>query len=215
MSLYSFPYALPHIESSPRRVRVLFGGEYIVDTTDALLVYVLRFMHYCFGSSLMRVRSWLKPNYPFYFFKTKDIPQKYLVDAFQSQKHHLYDIVVGNRRAEAAATLYHDDELDGLIQIEFSVMDAWFEEDEQIYVHPKDPYKVRAADFIWRISYANALAPRSASTSCSRRGTSASRSTASRWPTRRAPGCSSRRACPRGTTSRSRTANSTSSCPPN
>ncbi|EIW57440.1 DUF427-domain-containing protein [Trametes versicolor FP-101664 SS1] len=122
MARYSFPYALPHIEPSPRRVRVLFGGEYIVDTTDALLV-------------------WLKPNYPFYFFKTKDIPQKYLVDAFQSQKHHLYDIVVGNRRAEAAATLYHDDELDGLIQIEFSVMDAWFEEDEQIYVHPKDPYK--------------------------------------------------------------------------
>ncbi len=38
MSLYSFPYALPHIELSPRRVRVLFGGEYIVDTTDALLV---------------------------------------------------------------------------------------------------------------------------------------------------------------------------------
>ncbi len=158
--------------------------------------------------------SWLKPNYPFYFFKTKDIPQKYLVDAFQSQKHHLYDIVVGNRRAEAAATLYHDHELDGLIQIEFSVMDAWFEEYEQIYVHPKDPYKVRAATVIL-IPYANTLVPRSASTSCSRRGTSASRSTASRWPTRHAPACSSRRACPRGTISRSRTASSTSSCRPN
>nr|VWO99165.1 BAH/PHD-containing protein [Ganoderma boninense] len=118
-----FPFAqLPHIESTPKRVRVFFGGEYIVDTTDALLV-------------------WLKPNYPYYFFKMKDVPDKYLVDAFQSQKHHIYDIVVGNRRAEAAATVYHDDELDGLIQIEFSEMDAWFEEDQQIYVHPKDPYK--------------------------------------------------------------------------
>ncbi|KAI0368682.1 DUF427-domain-containing protein [Pilatotrama ljubarskyi] len=120
--MVNFPFSLPHTESSPKRVRVLFGGEYIVDTTDALLV-------------------WLKPNYPYYFFKTKDVPQKYLVDAFQSQKHHIYDIVVGNRRAEAAATVYSDDELEGLIQIEFSVMDAWFEEDEQIYVHPKDPYK--------------------------------------------------------------------------
>ncbi|KAH9945365.1 uncharacterized protein BXZ73DRAFT_38877 [Epithele typhae] len=118
----SFPFALPHIEPSPRRVRVLFGGEYIVDTQEALLV-------------------WLKPYYPYYFFKVKDVQEKYLVDAFQSQKHHLYDIVVGNRRAEAAATIYHDDELDGLIQLEFSEMDAWFEEDEQIYVHPKDPYK--------------------------------------------------------------------------
>ncbi|RDX57388.1 DUF427-domain-containing protein [Lentinus brumalis] len=123
MAALKFPFTqLPHIESSPKRVRVFFGGEYIVDTTDALLV-------------------WLKPNYPYYFFKTKDVPQKYLVDAFQSQKHHIYDIVVGNRRAEAAATLYHDDELDGLIQLEFSEMDAWFEEDEQIFVHPKDPYK--------------------------------------------------------------------------
>ena len=50
---------------------------------------------------------------------------------------------MGNRRAEAAATIYHEDELDGLIQLEFSEMDAWFEEDEQIFVHPKDPYKVR------------------------------------------------------------------------
>ena len=85
----------------------------------------------------------MKPNYPYYFFKAKDVPEKYLVDAFQSQKHHIHDIVVNNRRAEAAATIYHDDELDGLIQLEFSEMDAWFEEDEQIYVHPKDPYKVR------------------------------------------------------------------------
>ncbi|KAI9000603.1 DUF427-domain-containing protein [Trametes punicea] len=123
--MVDFPFpesALPHIEPSPKRVRVLFAGEYIVDTTDALLV-------------------WLKPNYPFYFFKTKDVPKKYLVDAFESRKHHLYDIVVGDRRAEAAATLYNDDDLDGLIQIAFSAMDAWFEEDEQIYVHPKDPYK--------------------------------------------------------------------------
>lgn len=34
----SLPFPLPHVEASPRRVRVLFGGEYIVDTTDALLV---------------------------------------------------------------------------------------------------------------------------------------------------------------------------------
>lgn len=31
-------FPLPHIEHSPKRVRVLFGGEYIVDTTKAKLV---------------------------------------------------------------------------------------------------------------------------------------------------------------------------------
>ena len=30
----------------------------------------------------------------------------------------------------------------GLVYIEFDAVDAWFEEEEQIFVHPKDPYKV-------------------------------------------------------------------------
>jgi hypothetical protein len=35
--------------------------------------------------------------------------------------------------------------LKGLVKLEFSAMDAWFEEDEEIFVHPKDPYKVLAS----------------------------------------------------------------------
>jgi uncharacterized protein (DUF427 family) len=31
-------------------------------------------------------------------------------------------------------------EVDGLVRLEWSAMDAWFEEDEQVYVHPRDPY---------------------------------------------------------------------------
>lgn len=50
---------------------------------------------------------------------------------------------MGSRKAEAAATEYLDGDLKGLITISFSSMDAWFEEDEQVFVHPKDPYKVR------------------------------------------------------------------------
>lgn len=40
-------------------------------------------------------------------------------------------------------TKYLQGELEGLVNIEFGAADAWFEEDEQIFVHPKDPYKVR------------------------------------------------------------------------
>lgn len=32
------PFSQPHIEPSPKRVRVLFGGKYVVDTTQAKLV---------------------------------------------------------------------------------------------------------------------------------------------------------------------------------
>ncbi|GBE88016.1 hypothetical protein BKA93DRAFT_827453 [Sparassis latifolia] len=112
------PFTKPHIESSPKRIRVLFAGQYIVDTRQAKLV-------------------WLNPYYPVYCFATADVPDKYLVDA----KHQKYDIVVGHRKAEGALTKYSDGDLKGLVQIEFGAMDAWFEEEDQIFVHPKDPYK--------------------------------------------------------------------------
>ncbi|KAF9813517.1 hypothetical protein IEO21_05554 [Rhodonia placenta] len=116
------PFTQPHIETLPRRVRVLFAGQYIVDTRKAKLV-------------------WLKPNYPTFFFDSADVPQKYLSRASISGELQQYDIVVGSRKAEAAATEYLDGDLKGLITISFSSMDAWFEEDEQVFVHPKDPYK--------------------------------------------------------------------------
>lgn len=31
-------------------------------------------------------------------------------------------------------------EREGYLRIEWSALDAWFEEDEQVYVHPRDPY---------------------------------------------------------------------------
>jgi uncharacterized protein (DUF427 family) len=38
MSSTAPPFAQPRIESSVKRVRVLFGGKYVVDTTQAKLV---------------------------------------------------------------------------------------------------------------------------------------------------------------------------------
>lgn len=31
--------------------------------------------------------------------------------------------------------------LAGLVRLEFGAMDAWFEEEAEVYVHPKDPFK--------------------------------------------------------------------------
>ncbi|KAI0687658.1 DUF427-domain-containing protein [Cytidiella melzeri] len=124
MTTTSQLFPLPHIEPSPKRVRVLFGGKYIVDTTSARLV-------------------WTKPYYPYFFFKSEDVPKEFLraAEGPQSDEHQLYDLVVGNRKANAAVSKYLKGDLAGLLNIEFGAVDAWFEEDEQIYVHPKDPYK--------------------------------------------------------------------------
>ncbi|GJE94773.1 DUF427 domain-containing protein [Phanerochaete sordida] len=116
-------FKIPHVEGAFRRVKVLFGGQYIVDTDDAKLV-------------------WLKPSYPVYFFEEKDLSEKYLSPSenFYKGKQE-FDIVVGERKALGAATKYTDGDLKGLITITFDAMDSWFEEDEEIFVHPKDPYK--------------------------------------------------------------------------
>ena len=37
--------------------------------------------------------------------------------------------------------VFTTDPLRDLVRFDFKAMDAWFEEDEQIFVHPKDPYK--------------------------------------------------------------------------
>ncbi|KAG2035868.1 hypothetical protein BDR03DRAFT_961183 [Suillus americanus] len=129
MSFAAPPFAPPHIESSVKRVRVLFGGKYVVDTKHAKLV-------------------WEKPFYPNYFFSTSDLNPSYIRESSDNKERgtKVYDLVVGKREARDAVTVFTDQasdtkDLAGLLKIEFSAADAWFEEDERVYVHPKDPYK--------------------------------------------------------------------------
>ena len=61
----------------------------------------------------------------------------------ESASKNFFDVVVGEKVAEKAVVSYKDEgDLTGLSKVIFASMDAWFEEDEQIFVHPKDPYKV-------------------------------------------------------------------------
>jgi hypothetical protein len=72
------------------------------------------------------------------------LPTKYLHPA-KSQKsgeYEVYDLTVGERKAEGAVVKYLEGDLAGLLNIDFGSVDVWFEEDEQIFQHPKDPYKV-------------------------------------------------------------------------
>ena len=57
----------------------------------------------------------------------------------------VYDVVTANKVAERAAIQYGSDaapHMAGLTKLIWAKMDAWFEEEEQIFNHPKDPYKV-------------------------------------------------------------------------
>lgn len=76
--------------------------------------------HYVVDSS-SPLLVWEKPYYPTYFFPRSD------VDAS----------VLESRRAYVRP----DDVLDGYVALRWNDFDHWFEEDEEVFVHARDPYK--------------------------------------------------------------------------
>jgi hypothetical protein len=88
--------------------------------------------------------SWEHPYYPHYYFAKSDALLDNLQNARPGTKdsEETYDLVVGGRVAEGAVTVFRSGTFQGLLKIAFDKADAWFEEDERFYGHPKDPYKV-------------------------------------------------------------------------
>jgi hypothetical protein len=66
------------------------------------------------------------------------VKQEYLTN---KQTDGVQDLAVGDRKAPGAVTVFPSGDFQGLVRINFSAADAWFEEDERIYAHPLDPYK--------------------------------------------------------------------------
>ena len=118
-----------HIELSPRRVRTYFGGKLIADSERALLVYETK-----------------RP--PAYWFPIADVRMEYLnqKDASNGSNEALrWQVRVDERVSENAARAYAKPAgdlaaLDDHLTFYWDEMDAWFEEDEEVFVHPRDPY---------------------------------------------------------------------------
>ena len=118
-----------HIELSPRRVRTYFGGKLIADSERALLVYETK-----------------RP--PAYWFPTADVRMEYLAqrDTSNGSAEVLrWRLLVNGHVAENAARAYAKPAgdmaaLDDHLTFYWDEMDAWYEEDEEVFVHPRDPY---------------------------------------------------------------------------
>jgi uncharacterized protein (DUF427 family) len=118
-----------HVEPSPRRVRGVLNNTVVFDTTAALYV-------------------WEWPHYPQYYIPIADVDPQYLVDEHQVQKlrrgtARRHGLRVGDVERPASVRLYGDDAVDGIagtVRIDWDALDAWYEEDEQIFVHPRNPY---------------------------------------------------------------------------
>src|SRR4051794_23039445 len=115
-----------HIERSPRRVRTYFGGKLIADSEHVLLVYETK-----------------RP--PAYWFPIADVRMEYLEQSSQPADTIRWNLMVKERIAHKAARAYvkptgYRTALEDHLTFYWDEMDAWFEEDEQVFVHPRDPY---------------------------------------------------------------------------
>lgn len=116
------------VEPAPRRVRGYADEVLVVDTTHALYV-------------------WEVPYYPQYYFPVSDIRMEYLQDEGHPQKlqlgpSRLHTLNTPGRAKKSAVRVYDSDgggPVAGHARIEWDALD-WFEEDEPIIGHPRNPY---------------------------------------------------------------------------
>jgi uncharacterized protein (DUF427 family) len=119
------------IEQGAKRIRAYLGGEAVVDTIRPILV-------------------WEAPYYPTYYFPIADVRAELLAeggDVAHSPSRgdaRTFTVRAGGKEAPRAALRYKDspiEELRDLIRLEWDAMEAWFEEDEEVFTHARDPYK--------------------------------------------------------------------------
>jgi uncharacterized protein (DUF427 family) len=121
-----------YFEDSPRRVRVVFGGETVADSRRVKLMHE-------------------KGLLPVYYFPEEDVRMDLLEESndttycpFKGDASY-WSVQVGDTVAENAVWSYPEPidsapPLAGYLAFYWRMMDHWYEEDEEVFVHPRDPY---------------------------------------------------------------------------
>ncbi len=120
-------------ERSPRRVRAKFNGAIVADSTHAHLLFETRHL-------------------PVYYFPRSDIR----MDLLAATPHQTFcpykgdasywSVTAQGKTAENAAWSYRAPfeevaAIKDFVAFYWNLMEAWYEEDDEIFVHPRDPYK--------------------------------------------------------------------------
>jgi len=116
------------VERCHKRVRVMLGGEMVADSTSPLLV-------------------WEIPYYPTYYFPPADVRVDLLAATGEilhsPSRGEATQYLVKTGNLEGAAYAYHDSRIPECVDhfvFVWKTMDHWFEEDEEVYVHARDPH---------------------------------------------------------------------------
>ena len=120
------------LEPNHRRVRVFFGGEAVADSSTTL---------YLFETG----------HLPVYYFPRTDVrfdllePTSHRTHCPYKGDASYYTVVAGGLRHENAVWAYPDPidsvpELRDYVAFYWDRADAWYEEDDEVFKHPRDPY---------------------------------------------------------------------------
>lgn len=116
------------VEPGNKRVRVVLGGEVVADSTATLLV-------------------WEIPYYPTYYFPEADVATDLLVETGETRRSPSrgeatqFIVKAGGKEGSAYSHLSPKiPEIQGHYVFVWNTMDHWFEEDDEVFVHARDPY---------------------------------------------------------------------------
>jgi uncharacterized protein (DUF427 family) len=121
-----------YFENSPRWVRVMLGGETIADSKRVKLLHETGHL-------------------PVYYFPEEDVRMDLLEESdlttscpFKGEASY-WSVRAGDKVAENAVWSYPEPidsapPIGGYLAFYWPMMDHWYEEDEEVFVHPRDPY---------------------------------------------------------------------------
>jgi uncharacterized protein (DUF427 family) len=120
------------LEPTDRRVRAVLGGVTIVDSKRAQLLY-------------------LPPPFNTYVFPMEDVRSDSMKQAGEADALPVlgpvkrWTVEAGGKFAEGAAWSVAQpppglEALNGMVALRWNLMDHWYEEDDEVFVHPRDPY---------------------------------------------------------------------------
>jgi uncharacterized protein (DUF427 family) len=124
--------AVVRVEPTPKRVRAMLGGETVVDSRRALILFE-------------------QGHLPVYYFPLEDVRADLLEP---SGKHttcprkgdaSYWSVRARDRVAQDAVWRYPEPiegcpDISGHVAFYWHAMDSWWEEDDEVFKHPRDPY---------------------------------------------------------------------------
>jgi uncharacterized protein (DUF427 family) len=139
-------------EPTAKRIRAVLGGETVVDSTRALLVWEPRRIVPSYAVPAEDVRGELAPAGPAGNAPAEDVGvalpdvtaltvlDPRIPFSVHSTDGEIADLRAAGQQRPAAAFRPADPDLGGMVILDFGAFDTWYEEDEVNVAHPRDPF---------------------------------------------------------------------------